>query len=103
MSEEEKAMHWTLDRRIPVALIMVLLAQGATAIWWASNQASRVERLERDAIVAAARLQAVETRQGAVEAFGERIDERTSTLIDAMRRVEAAIARIAPQHGGGGK
>ena len=102
MSDDERALHWTLDRRIPVALIVVMAAQIFTGGWFLAEQASKTATLERDAEISASRLQAIELRQGAVEAFGERIDERTSTLIEAMRRVEAAVSRIAPHYDAGG-
>lgn len=37
---------WHLDKRIPVALILVLLGQGAVGVWWMSALSSRVTLLE---------------------------------------------------------
>lgn len=34
--------HWTLDRRVPVAIIFAILLQSAGAIWWAASIQGRV-------------------------------------------------------------
>lgn len=39
--------HWQFDKRIPLALIVVLLAQGATGVWWASGIHLRMQEIER--------------------------------------------------------
>lgn len=39
--------HWQFDKRIPLALIVVLLAQGGTGVWWASNMSLRMNEIER--------------------------------------------------------
>lgn len=87
--------HWTLDRRVPVALIVALLAQGALGVWFLSDQAARVAQLEREALVVAARVQLVENRQGAADALYQRLDERTVSLIEATRRIEALVQGIS--------
>lgn len=37
---------WHLDRRVPVALILAIAVQTASAIWWAASQNARVTALE---------------------------------------------------------
>ena len=39
--------HWTVDRHIPIALIMTLLLQTAGVVWWAATLSSRVDALEK--------------------------------------------------------
>ena len=37
---------WHLDKRVPIALILTLLLQMGTAIWWASRMDTRVSIVE---------------------------------------------------------
>ena len=57
--------HWQVDRRIPLALILTIIAQTGGIVWWASGLTYRVEQLERQAADAkpqADRLTRVEVR-----------------------------------------
>jgi len=57
--------HWQVDRRIPLALILTIIAQTGGIVWWASGLTYRVEQLERqaaDAMPQADRLTRVEVR-----------------------------------------
>jgi len=69
---ERRDKHWHLDRKVPIALILALILQTTGAIWWASNQATRLDAVERwqiDNKTTAERLVRVET-------ILERIDRR---------------------------
>lgn len=46
MTDEERINEWHLDRRFSVALILMLLCQIATAVWFASKTDSRIGALE---------------------------------------------------------
>lgn len=89
-----------MDRRVPVAIIAMMILQIVGVSWWAATQSSRVDTLERDGRGVAARLLAVEARVGASEALAQRIDERTAALVSAMARIERALDRIASQGDG---
>jgi hypothetical protein len=47
MPEEEARPHWTLDRRIPLALVLALALQSAGLVAWGVQLSERVEVLER--------------------------------------------------------
>jgi hypothetical protein len=49
MSEEEDCKHWTVDRRVPLALIVAMAMQTGGLVWWASSLSERVNTLERRA------------------------------------------------------
>lgn len=38
--------HWTLDKRIPIALLVTIAVQTGGVVWWASTISSRVTALE---------------------------------------------------------
>ena len=39
--------HWTVDRRIPLALIFAIFMQTIGAVWWAASTSNRVDALEK--------------------------------------------------------
>ena len=39
--------HWSLDKRVPIAIILAMIAQITVAIWWLSELNSRVYMLEK--------------------------------------------------------
>jgi len=47
VSEGFQAQHWSLDKRVPLALILALCVQTAGIAWWASQTTERLANLER--------------------------------------------------------
>lgn len=45
--------RWTVDKKIPVAIILTILVQTAGGIWWAATVNARVNTLEASIIQAA--------------------------------------------------
>jgi hypothetical protein len=43
--EYEMDQHWHLDRKIPIAFILTLLAQTFLGGWWAATTSARLEAL----------------------------------------------------------
>jgi hypothetical protein len=54
-----QSRHWTVDRRLPIALLLAIAVQSATVAWWAATLSTRIEGLEK--------------RQEAVSSQGERL------------------------------
>ncbi len=54
---EPKPEAWHVERKVPVAVLVTLLAgfivQTMTFVWWASNQSARVDHLEKAQLAAA--------------------------------------------------
>lgn len=46
MPQDAAAPHWTLDKRIPLVLVLTIIVQTAGLVWWASKQDSRIEATE---------------------------------------------------------
>jgi hypothetical protein len=46
MSEQENG-GWHLDKRVPIAIIGTIVAQGFLLTWWGGAFSNRVENLER--------------------------------------------------------
>ncbi len=87
---DEKA--WHLDRRVPVALILAVVGQGAVGIWWMAGLSSRVSHLETSVPALAA--SDTETAHD-VRTIGlqiARLEERVAAQIQAQTLQLQAIA-----------
>ncbi len=79
--------HWHLDKRVPVALILTILAQTIGAVWWAASLSARVDVLERDW----ARFAAVAERLRLQEDRQTRADVRLQALYTRLERIERKL------------
>lgn len=79
---------WHVEKKVPVALIAVVLAQTFAIAWWGSAMTTRVELLERQATISAAQ--------------GERIvrlEEKISGIQQGISEIKAMIRpSVAPAH-----
>ena len=46
-SERRQPSHWMIDKKIPVALVIVIMLQTFGAIWWAATISGRVDGMEK--------------------------------------------------------
>lgn len=46
MTEQTHKQHWSVDRKVPLALIFAIFMQTAGAFWWAGKVDSRLTYLE---------------------------------------------------------
>jgi len=77
---ERRKEHWHLDKRVPVALIGVMLSWIITTVWWASALNERVEHLEKMSL----KNQGVESRL-------VRIEESQSWMKDMIQRIDKKL------------
>ena len=49
--ERRESDHWTVDKRVPLALILILFSQTLGATWWAATMTSRVQTMEENAVM----------------------------------------------------
>jgi hypothetical protein len=47
MIKDEKP-HWTVDRKVPLAMIFAIVMQTMGAVWWAASVNSRLQYLEEN-------------------------------------------------------
>ena len=69
--------HWTLDKKVPIALIIVLFFQFASGVWFMSKLDSRVSSLEDSSKLTAPqadRLTRVEVKIEGIQSGVERIE-----------------------------
>lgn len=77
MSQPDDDAKWHLDRRVPLAMILAIIMQTGTFIWWASSLTERVNTLERERVATAPqgdRLTRVEVKVEGVQTSLDRIE-----------------------------
>lgn len=81
--------HWTIDKRVPLALILTISIQTCGIVWWASGLTTRVEQLERQAQAMAPQ----DTRL-------TRVEVRLDNVVDGISEIKALLrppATIIPK------
>lgn len=95
--------HWTLDKKVPLAIIIAMLAQFAGAIWMVSRLNSEVVELQK----ADARLETVlkenrdrVERVDAARNQGEmrlvRVEEQIRQIYETVKRIDDKLERAPP-------
>lgn len=75
---------WHLDKNVPITIIVTLLLQFATALWFFSKMDSRIEYLER------ARLE----QQGVDAAQDTRLNDTVRTIREDVRDLNQKLDRL---------
>lgn len=76
--------HWSVDKRVPLALIFMLMVQTAGAIWWAATISGRVEVLEKS------------QKKSEEDRLGERmkvVEVLIQQVADATNRIERQLSK----------
>lgn len=87
---------WHLDKRVPIALILAIAVQTATAIWWAAALDSRVTFAESEIIKQGTALEVQRTAVGAQAVQLGRIEEQIGGLRVDIGRLLTAMERGRP-------
>lgn len=48
--ERKYEREWHLDKKVPIAVILTIMLQTGTFVWWGSRLDHRVETLERESV-----------------------------------------------------
>mgnify|MGYP003501698757 FL=1 len=98
---DDDAAHWSVDRKIPIAVILAILVQTAGGVWWLSSINSRVNALERADTVARAivqqqsdRIDRTETARIIMDGRLIRVEERTETILEVVKKTDAKLDRL---------
>jgi len=79
--------HWTLDKKVPIAIIFALVVQGAGLAWWAATLEGRVVQAEKVIV-------RLESRDGEQRTDRERmirLEERLIAMLDEQRRMNGKL------------
>lgn len=80
MAQSDTNTPWTLDRKIPLALVLTLALQTAGVFFWMGQLSVRIEQLENQierAATNADRLTRLEVQLENLQAIMERIERQT--------------------------
>ena len=90
MAEQKTPEHWTLDKKVPIAIIFALILQAIGAGWWAAAMEGRVAEAQRSII----RLEARdgETREGRERLI--RLEERMISAAEELRRMNGKLEQL---------
>lgn len=75
--------HWTIDRKIPIAVLICILIQGGSIVWWGSQVATRLDGVEKWQSANAPIVQKI-----------DRIEERVQGVKEGMTRIEQKLDRV---------
>lgn len=82
---------WHLDKRVPIALIVAILVQCGTGIWWGATMAARVDSNERRIVQLEANSQKMADSFTTMNAQMSRLDERIMATLETTRRIETML------------
>lgn len=78
----DECAHWTVDRKVPLALIITLIVQTGGVIWWASTTENRLGQAEK--VIVRLESKESETREARDRLI--RLEERMIAISDDVRR-----------------
>jgi septal ring factor EnvC (AmiA/AmiB activator) len=95
------ADHWTLDKKVPIAIIIAMLTQFAGAIWMVSRLNSDVLELQKaDARFEAVmkenrdRVDRVDAARNAGEMRLVRVEEQIRQIYETVKRIDDRMERL---------
>jgi hypothetical protein len=85
--------HWTVDKRVPLALILALMGQTIGVVWWAASLQSTISEHGRRIVVMEAADARMTTEAQRVSEQLARLDERMAAQTAILRRIEEGVNR----------
>jgi hypothetical protein len=86
MTDTTQGGRWQVDRKIPLALIIMIFLQTAGAFWWASSLTARVETLEKQMAAAAPQRDRL-----------TRVEVRLDNVVDGIGEIKALLRPTPPR------
>lgn len=82
---EQQDNHWHLDKKVPIALIVAILAQTGSFIWWGATISQRVSNLEAASDSRALLSERITRQEALMEGLQRgvlRIEDKVDRLLD---------------------
>lgn len=83
--------HWTLDRKVPVAIVATILIQLIGFAWYAAKLDARVEEQALRLNRAETQITSIEREARDVSTRLVRVEEKVGAILDILRRLERAV------------
>lgn len=97
MAEEDNGSDeraWHLDKKVPIAIILTIMAQTFGLGWYASSISSRVTALEQASPTALAEFSKLETAREAANLSIARIETKMDSLLSIARRLDTKAMQL---------
>lgn len=105
---DDSPMHWSVDKRVPLALIITILFQTGVAVWWASSITGRVATLENERAVEQVQRTSlgasigttsndIATLKANVEAINRSIQTNADTTHESLNDLKRSIDTLTQQ------
>lgn len=88
--EERRRQAWHMDRRVPIAILIVLLGQMLTGVWYASEMNSAVKKNTEDTATLTKTITEIQQR----EREGGKLVERVVRVETIMENVLHTVNKI---------
>ena len=95
--DKEERSHWTLDRRIPLAVVLVLALQSAAIIYWAAGIEARVDQSEEALDRFRPRVDALERSQYSGATSLARLEEQLKAYARQLDRIENLVQTLTTE------
>ena len=94
MPPRELDTSWHLDKKVPIALIVVLVGQAVTGIWLAARLQNQVEDHDRRLVGLEGSQSRMSDEARRISEYLARMDERLQAQTAILRRVEDALRQV---------
>lgn len=96
MVKADDNSHWTLDKKVPIAIIVTIALQFAGFVWYAAKQDARLGVLEVERERHEVRIVSLEIVRGTLNDRVIRLEEQGKATYDAVRRIEQKLDIMLP-------
>ena len=101
---------WHLDRGIPLAMIVGMILQTGTVVWWAAHLDSRVGNLEAAKVARDAQLAGIDAKLLAGDSIRNdlnvrliHVEDKTIAVLDAVAKVDIKVDKLVENISNGKK
>lgn len=90
MTETREGAHWTVDKRIPLALVLTILMQTSAGVWWASAISTQVGFNSSRILAQETRIEQNRESAQQVDRTNVRLIEQISGMRESMNELKRA-------------
>jgi hypothetical protein len=95
MPHEREKVEWHLDKKVSIAVIIVLLSNTCAVTWWASGMEYRAMQSEREISFLKKRVDDYDVFQRSLMVELATIREKITAQVDTMKRIEIILEKKA--------
>jgi hypothetical protein len=81
--------HWSIDKRVPVAIVLAIFLQTVSAVWWASGVHSSMGSHERAIEALQADVRVLQSRNDRIAV----LETKLESIAKALERLEASFSK----------